>query len=114
MKNLFRSLFPNKQQDAIKVQVVHSTKLMLDQWRKDESLVTAMAQLEKNPTFTLAVQCLRNSHLCRISLPLGCSPDDRVAHQARTEGYEACLKSIESLAVPFKVQKPIEATFEKP
>jgi len=115
MKKLFRKLFPNKPSDAIRVQTVQSTKLTLEQWRKDESLLTAMATLERQPTFILAIQCLRNSHPCHsVFTPMGVNPTDRIVHQAKIEGFELALNGLSSLSVPFKTPVKVESTFANP
>jgi hypothetical protein len=115
MKKLFRKLFPNKQQDSLRVQLVQSHKLRLDQWRKDESLVTQMKSLEHNQTFIMAIQCLQNEHPRHIVMsPMGVNPNDRIVHQAKIEGYEICLNALSSLSTPYKTVSPVESTFAKP
>ncbi len=109
MKKLLQKLFGI---DLVRIQNVTNSNLTIAQWQKQESLVTDMRALERNQTFKMAMDVLRNSHPKSIVLQLGTSPNDRVVHQARIEGYEYCLNNLAALSQVPKQTKAIEATFQ--
>lgn len=111
--NLFRK--PQTPEHQIKVQVVSSHTLTLAQWRKQEKLVTDAMALARNPTFQMMLQMLNNEHPSRNGFPsIGTSPDDRAAHQAKCEGFEACINKIKEMSQPWAISKPLVASFQPP
>lgn len=100
---------------TIKVVLVSSSVLTLDQWRKDTRLVAAARELARNETFRMMVAVLENSHVRFVALPtIGVSQDDRAAHQARGEGYQICLNNLEAMGEPWQVGKMPRETFQSP
>lgn len=113
MKKLWKRIFPPRVETVLKVQLVSSSTLTLEQWRKDLALVTAAKRLEQDGTYQLALAVLQNSHPRHIVFaPMGVNPNDRIVHQAKIEGYELCLNNLAALSTPFKISKPLEATFQ--
>lgn len=90
------------------------TGYRLNEWRRNESMVLASKALAKNPTWRLQMECLREEHPCHIVLALGVSPNDRIAMQARSEGYTMALANLEAFATPLKLTERLQATFETP
>lgn len=114
----FKDLFTavrSMREPQIKVQLVSSHTLKLEQWRKQEKLVTDAITLSRNPTFQMMLQVLNNDHPSRNGFPsIGTSPDDRAAHQAKIEGYEACINKIKEMSLPWAISKPPVASFQPP
>lgn len=114
--NLFAKLFHKERQPVeppIKVQLVSSHTLTLTQWRKQEKLVADAMTLSRNPTFQMMLQVLQNEHPARNGfVSVGVSADDRAAHQAKIEGFEACINKIREMSQPWTISKPIVATFQ--
>lgn len=114
--NIFTSLFRKpapSPEPQIRVQVVSSHTLTLMQWRKQEKLVTDAMALARNSTFQMMLQVLHNDHPSRNGFAsVGTSMEDRAAHEAKIEGYEACLNKIKEMSQPWAISKPIMATFE--
>lgn len=86
----------------------------LSEWRAKESLVGASGQLATNKTYQLQMAVLQNEHPCHTVLALGVSPNDRLVHQARCEGYEMATNNLEAMCKPLKTQARLEATFAPP
>lgn len=107
---------PRKQKpQPVTVQVVRSSDLTLDQWRKSEALVSSLLALTKSPVFKTMMDVLRNESPVNLGLPkLGVQPTDRIVHQAQVEGYHLCLNNIEAMATPGAQSSTVEATFEDP
>lgn len=114
--NLFTKLFRKERklvEPQIRVQVVSSHTLTLTQWRKQEKLVADAMAMARNPTFQMMLQVLHNEHPARNGfVSVGVSADDRAAHQAKTEGFEACLNKIKEMSQPWAISKPLIATFQ--
>lgn len=109
-----RSAF-RKPEQRIQITAVKSTKITLEQWRKDPSLVEQAKNLQASSAFRMMMDCLRSEHPCGIAFPaVGAQPTDRMALQSKIEGYELALNRIEAMATPYKISKPLEATFESP
>lgn len=99
----------------LKVQIVSSHTLTLIQWRKQEKLVTDAMTLARNMTFQMMIQVLQNEHPSRNGFAsVGTSRDDRAAHQAKIEGYEACINKLKEMSQPWTASKPLVATFKPP
>lgn len=111
---LLSKLF-NKEQPAeqpIRVQIVPSSKITLDQWRKDTRLVASAKELTRNEVFRMMASVLENSHVRFVALPIvGASQDDRAAHQARSEGYQICLNNLEAMSKDWKTGQMPPETF---
>lgn len=115
--SIFNKLFHKEQppEPQIRVQVVSSHTLTLTQWRKQEKLVADAMVLARNSTFQMMLAVLVNEHPSRHGfVSVGVSRDDRAAHQAKTEGYEACLNKIKEMSQPWTASKPLVATFQAP
>ena len=114
--NILSKLFRNAPvEPQIKVQIVGSNTLTLMQWRKQEKLVTDAMVLARNPTFQMMLDVLKNEHPARNGFPsVGTRAEDRAAHQAKCEGFEACLNSIKEFSQPWAMSKPLVARFEPP
>lgn len=112
LSRFFRKPAPQPE-PQIKVNVVSSHTLTLMQWRKQEKLVTDAMALARNSTFQMMLQVLYNEHPARNGFAsVGTTSEDRAAHQAKTEGFEACLNKIKEMSQPWAISKPIIATFE--
>lgn len=109
------SRFAPPPEPSIKVQVVASHTLTLAQWRKQEKLVVDARELLRSHTFQMMLQVLNNEHPARNGFAsVGTRAEDRAAHQAKIEGYEACLNKIKELGQPWAISKPLVATFQPP
>lgn len=94
------------------IQVVRSTSLRLEDWRKDPTLVKAAYDLEeKNPWVTM-LAVLRNESPLNYALPLGANHEDRIAHAARAEGYQMAINNLEAMAVLHEEPQRIESEFK--
>lgn len=116
--NIFAKLFnkPTAPEPVpIKVLMVSSNTLTLDQWRKDQRLVASAKELARNEIYRMMVAVLENSHVRFLALPsVGTSQDDRAAMQSRIEGYQICLNNLEAMSQPWAISKPLVATFQAP
>lgn len=99
----------------LKVQLVSSATLTLEQWRKDQRLVAAAKELTRNETFRMAMAVLENSHPRLLAFPsINTTTEDRAAMQAKIEGYQLCLNNLESMSRDYSLSKPLVATFKPP
>jgi len=110
-----RNLRKAKAVPTLNVQVVRSSDLTLEQWRKSESLISGLLTLSKTPIFKTMMDVLRNESPVNLGLPkLGVQPTDRIVHQAQVEGYHLCLNNIEAMVTKGLESQHIEATFLDP
>jgi len=116
--SLFTNLFRKSPEPEaqIKVQLVSSSTLSLEQWRKDSRLVASAKELERHETFRMMVAVLENSHpryrAFVISPNVPVTTDDRAAHQAKIEGYQLCLNNLAAMSQPMSIFQTPEAKFE--
>ena len=90
-------------------------RLTLEDWRKQDQLVLESKALARNLTYRAQIDVLRNSHpVHTVFSPLGVSPTDRVVHQAKCEGFELALNSLDAMTKSLKRHAQLEATFEPP
>jgi len=115
---LFSKLFHKErstesvEQFPIKVQLVSSSTLTLDQWRRDTRLVASAKELARHEVFRMMAAVLENSHVRFVALPtVGASQDDRAAQQARSEGYQICLNNLEAMSKDWKTGQMPPETF---
>jgi hypothetical protein len=115
MKNFLTRLFVKPAEPAIQVKIIASNMLTLMQWRKQGQLVADAIRINSDPAFQMMLAVLKNEHPAHNGfVSVGTSIEDRAAHQAKCEGYEACLNKIYELSQPFTVSKPLQATFQTP
>jgi hypothetical protein len=108
-------LWPPYDEPQVQVKIVSSHTLTLIQWRKQEKLVADAIALARNGTFQMMLQVLHNDHPARNGFAsIGTSMEDRAAHEAKIEGYEACLNKIKEMSQPWTISKPLIATFQPP
>lgn len=89
--------------------------MRLDEWRKEESLVSDSMRLARDNTYRAQLDILRNEHPCHLVFQAtGVNPADRAAMQSKSEGYELCLNNLEAMAKPFKQSVALVETFESP
>lgn len=92
-----------------------SANLRLADWRKTEHLVTESLKLSRNATWVAQRDVLRNEHPCHLVFATtGASPNDRLAHQAKVEGYELCLNNLDAFSQPLKKSEKLVELFENP
>jgi hypothetical protein len=98
----------------VQLQIVrqHESKLRLAEWRNDPRLCSMAAKILADPNLQLMLSVMKNEHPARTALPYGVSLDDRAVLQARCEGYEMFLSTLESLAVNIAAVPMPEAAFE--
>lgn len=98
----------------IRLQVVRrdESKLRLTEWQMDGQLCAMAAKVLIDPNVQLMLSLMRNEHPSKHILPLGSSMDDRVVHQARAEGYEMALATLERMAVNLAPVPFPDAAFE--
>lgn len=93
----------------------HESTIGLEDWQKDESLVSLAADVLSDPRTAQMLSVLRAESPANYGLPpLGISVEDRAAFQARTEGYHLCLNNFEALGKLTVVPTESEPTFEAP
>ena len=115
LTKLFHKEHAPQPQPQIKVVMVGSNTLSLDQWRKDSRLVTSAKELARNEVFRMQVAVLENSHPRFLAFQAtGVSVEDRAAMQAKCEGYQLCLNNLESMSKEWTISKPLVATFQTP
>lgn len=94
---------------------IEPQSMSMNDWRAKESLVNESRKLAQHAIFKSQLDILRNEHPAKIIFrAIGVSTDDRLAHQARIEGYELCLVKLELFAKPMKSKETIHSTFEPP
>ena len=119
--NFFKRLFANKRAKSVhlipprpKRHYLEST-IGLEDWQKDESLVSMAASLLADPRTAQMLSVLRAESPANYGLStLGVTFEDRAAFQARTEGYHLCLNNFEALGKLIAVLPESEPTFEPP
>lgn len=93
----------------------HESTIGLEDWQKDESLVSLAADVLADPRTAQMLSVLRAESPANYGLaPLGVSFEDRAAFQARTEGYHLALNNFEALGKLTVVSTESEPTFEPP
>jgi hypothetical protein len=102
------------QPKQIQILRIESQKITMAQWRSQQASVGASMELANHPIYRAQRDILESQHPRHVMLKMGSSETDRLVHQARTEGYELALWNMDSLAIPLKEKKEIEATFEPP
>lgn len=113
LKNLFRRT--RYVEPEINVQVVPSNTLLLSQWRGNDKLVAAAMQLERDTTYQMQLQVLKNVHPMLFHFAdVNVRQEDRAAHQAKIEGYQLCLNNLASFSKKAVATKPLQATFSPP
>lgn len=97
----------------IRIQVVRSTALRVEDWRQSPELVTYAAKLLNTPEFRTLLDVLRNESPANFGFPVtGVSAEDRITYAGRIEGYNQAMNLIESLGTPGIQRARLEATFE--
>ena len=116
MKNLFkRWLKPPPAESEIKVRMVASNTLTLKQWQASPVLIESAMKLGRDANFQMARSVLENEHPRHwVFAIFGVSPNDRIVHQAKIEGYELALNNLDALSKSQKNSKMLVATFEPP
>jgi hypothetical protein len=89
-----------------------ATELRLDDWRKNPNLTEAARRLFQDKTYKLLRQMLDNENPCHNVLALGVSPNDRIVHQARIEGYAMSLNNLDAATKAILTKGSLVATFE--
>lgn len=115
--NIFSKWFqkPRSPEPEISVQVVPSNSLLLSQWRGNDKLVAAAMQLERDTTYQMQLQVLKNVHPMLFHFAdVNVRQEDRAAHQAKIEGYQLCLNNLASFSKKTAIAKPLQATFSPP
>ena len=102
----------SKKPHRIRVITRKESDLRLRDWQYDQRLVSLASKTLQDPTLQLMLAVVRNEHPARTALQLGVSLDDRAVLQARAEGYEMALATLERLAVDLTVQPMPDALFE--
>lgn len=105
------NFFRRKPKRAV-IAVIPTTRMRLEQWRRNPSLVDAARKLFETREFQTIISVLRNESPASYGLSIGSSHDDHVAHAYKAEGYNLCLNTLEEFAVHQRQESPIEATFE--
>lgn len=120
MNNFFKRLFAAKPAPALKQpsrpkRQYHESTIGLEDWQKDESLVSLAADVLADPRTAQMLSVLRAESPANYGLPpLGVSFEDRASFQARIEGYHLCLNNFEALGKLSVVPTESEPTFEAP
>lgn len=98
----------------VEVLTVNPLTIRLAEWRSNVDLVTQSNKLAAQELFKAQLEVLKNESPANVSLRFGSAATDRIAHQARTEGYCECLRNLQLFCSHKKLPKPLEATFEPP
>ena len=98
----------------IRVEVLRrdESKLRLAEWQSDPALCVLASKVLANPDLQLMLSVMRNEHPAHTALRLGVPADDRLVHQARTEGYEMFFANLEALARNTTPPPQPESVFE--
>lgn len=97
----------------IRVEVIRSTGLRLQDWQLSPELVSAANRVFNTTEFRMMLDCLRTECPANYGLPAtGVTADDRVAHACKIEGYMMALNNLEAMCNQIKGETVIEATFE--
>jgi hypothetical protein len=86
-------------------------RVTLGEWCATPHLVNAGAKLLSDPTMKWALDCLANSGPAHDVLALGAQPHERVAQQARIEGYGMALANLMALGVEQAQPEKLESLF---
>lgn len=101
-----------KKPHRIRVITRKESEIRLTEWQRDQRLVSIASKTLQDPNLQLMLAVVRNEHPARTALPYGVSMDDRVVLQARAEGYEMALATLERLAVDLTIAPMPDAQFE--
>lgn len=115
--NIFSKWFqkPRLPEPEINVQVVPSNSLLLSQWRGNDRLVAAAMQLERDTTYQMQLQVLKNVHPMLFHFAdVNVRQEDRAAHQAKIEGYQLCLNNLASFSKKAVASQVPPVTFAPP
>jgi hypothetical protein len=88
--------------------------ITLEEWRKNDALVTGATNALSHPYWPSMLELLRvesphNYHLINPTL------EERAVHQAKIEGYNTCLNNLLAMGSgSVEDAKTLAATFEQP
>lgn len=110
-----RWLWRRKQKEALALQVRLVDRpvcnLRADEFRADKDLAHLAATVLASPNMQLMIAVLRNEHPGNEVLPADAGVNERVAAQARSEGYTIALATLESLGVKADLPERLVSTF---
>lgn len=110
IKNLFR--IKSGRSDKLSRFKVAPFALTLDQWQRNEQLVSEMAKVSATPIWRAMMQVMNNECPSGIKLEqVGTLITDRAALQAQTEGYRMAINNLEAMSALVAVDEVQEATF---
>lgn len=98
--------------EQVRVRVVASTQMRLDQWQASPELVKAARKLLDSREFQAMLAVLRNENPSNYGLRPPASDSDHVAHAYKSTGYALALNNLEALGVLERRRGALEATFE--
>lgn len=99
--NWFRKLFSKPKPDALARFRSEPLKLTLEEWQKNEQLMSGGMGLAADPVFRALVAVLLNESPANWGLKIdGTPPYDRAALQAVTQGYLMALNNIGAMTTP--------------
>ncbi len=99
----------------VKVVLVESSSLRVDDFRKIPALVTEAQKILASESFKVMLAVLRNDAPHNYGIIVkGSVPTDFVHRVGDIEGYLKCLNNLEAMAVPIEENEMPEPTFEPP
>lgn len=98
----------------VEVLTVNPLTIRLAEWRSNADLVTQSRNLANQELFKAQLEVLKNENPALAPLWRGAQATDRIAQQARIEGYVECLRNLQLFCSYRKLPQPLEATFEPP
>ncbi len=90
-----------------------STTLTLSEWRGEPVLVGTGNRLWSNPDFQMAFDVLENEHPGWSVMNPNARPDQRIAQQAKAEGYTMALMNLKALRILKQHSEMPEPTYER-
>lgn len=111
--NWFKKLFFKPKPDALVRYRNEPVKLTLEEFQKNEQLVTEAMKLTTFPIWRVMMavmrnECLSNSYqFASVGVPIA----DRAVFQAQVEGYMMAINNLESMSSPLIEAAPVEATY---
>jgi hypothetical protein len=98
-----------------KVVLIHreACRLTIDEWRSDPSMTKVAYATLNSPECRAMFDVVKNCGPHNLALPT-VPIEERAIWQARIEGYQLCLNTIESLSTLNQPTEKIEPTYEPP
>lgn len=98
--------------EHVKIRVVPSTQMRLNEWCGSPEMVKAARKVLDSREFQAMLAVLRNENPSNYGLQPPASAEDHIAHAYKATGYALALNNLEALGALASKRAKIEATFE--